>query len=70
MNPNPRLPGAELQGTMRVIALAKFTLKSYLQEKILLVVMLFAALLMLSSARSRKSWSTSVSRPFRSSRCR
>ncbi len=34
---------------MRIIALAKFTLKSYLQEKILLVVMLFAALLMLSS---------------------
>ena len=34
---------------MRVIALAKFTLKSYLQEKVLLVVMIFAALLMLSS---------------------
>ncbi len=34
---------------MRIIALAKFTLKSYLQEKILIVVMLFAALLMLSS---------------------
>jgi ABC-type transport system involved in multi-copper enzyme maturation permease subunit len=34
---------------MRIIALAKFTLKSYLQEKILLVVMIFAALLMLSS---------------------
>ncbi len=34
---------------MRVLALAKFTLKSYLQEKILLVVMLFAGLLMLSS---------------------
>jgi ABC-type transport system involved in multi-copper enzyme maturation permease subunit len=34
---------------MRILALAKFTLKSYLQEKILIVVMLFAALLMLSS---------------------
>jgi len=34
---------------MRILALAKFTLKSYLQEKILLVVMLFAGLLMLSS---------------------
>ncbi len=34
---------------MRIVALAKFTLKSYLQEKVLLVVMLFAALLMLSS---------------------
>lgn len=34
---------------MRIIALAKFTLKSYLQEKVLLVVMIFAALLMLSS---------------------
>jgi ABC-type transport system involved in multi-copper enzyme maturation permease subunit len=34
---------------MRVVTLAKFTLKSYLQEKILLVVMLFAALLMMSS---------------------
>ena len=34
---------------MRVIALAKITLKNYLQEKILVVVMLFAAILMLSS---------------------
>jgi hypothetical protein len=34
---------------MRVVVLAKFTLKSYLQEKILLVVMIFAGLLMLSS---------------------
>jgi len=34
---------------MRILALAKFTLKSYLQEKILLVVMVFAGLLMLSS---------------------
>lgn len=34
---------------MRVISLAKFTLKSYLQEKVLLVVMMFAALLMMSS---------------------
>ena len=34
---------------MRVIALAKLTLKNYLQEKILIVVMLFAAILMLSS---------------------
>ena len=34
---------------MRVVVLAKFTLKSYLQEKILLVVMIFAGLLMMSS---------------------
>lgn len=34
---------------MRILALAKFTLKSYLQEKILLVVMVFAGMLMLSS---------------------
>ena len=34
---------------MRVFALAKFTLKGYLHEKVLLVVMLFALLLMLSS---------------------
>ncbi len=34
---------------MRILSLAKFTLKSYLQEKVLLVVMIFAALLMLSS---------------------
>ncbi len=34
---------------MRVLTLAKFTLKNYLQEKILVVVMLFAAILMLSS---------------------
>ena len=34
---------------MRILALAKFTLKSYLQEKILLVVLLFAVILMVSS---------------------
>ena len=34
---------------MRLLTLAKFTLKGYLQEKILLVVMLFSGLLMLSS---------------------
>jgi Cu-processing system permease protein len=34
---------------MRVFALASFTLKSYLQEKVLLVVMFFTALLMISS---------------------